>query len=277
MRRLARIATLHLGAGVEDARRSQPSLEIVPRSKPMFVAPPLPKKKKDQTCYIHSLPLFFFLFTQPHGNQRDSCVASQLSLEGEKSPSLVANGPELPLKQVKEAINGQGNKISAEGLVDEKSEKNISSSDLSAVEDYRDLPDGQEKSGTGPQSPLLEEKVKPAENRVLDHLKEDSEPARKGDPDGGSQPENNPLEMPTEEKLANGSLNLSSQFENDSSSKRDSDSGSTSASDSVDLSISLSADLSLNRGSGSLSLKVRIWGPILECVMEIKASGVLLK
>ncbi|XP_060096570.1 serine/threonine-protein kinase 10 [Heteronotia binoei] len=192
----------------------------------------------------------------PHGNQRDSSVAS---LEEEKSPekclsSLVANGPELPLEQVKGVINGQGNKISVEGVGDEKSEKNFSSTDLSGVEDYRDLPDGQEKSGTDSQLPLLEEKVKPAENKVLDHLKKDSEPASNGDSDGGSQLENSLIEMPTEEKLANGNLNLSSQFENGSS-KRDSDSGSTSASDSMDLSISLSADLSLNRGSGSLSLK----------------------
>ncbi|KAL8211842.1 UNVERIFIED_CONTAM: serine threonine kinase 10 [Gekko kuhli] len=187
----------------------------------------------------------------PHGNQRDSSVASQLSLEGEKSPekrssSLVANGPELPLEQVKEAINGQGNKISAEHSGDEKSEKNISSPDLSGVEDYGDLPSSQ--------LPFLEEKVKPAENSVLDHLKKDGERAGKGDSDGGSRPENSLPETPTDDKLANGSLNLSSQFENGSS-KRDSDSGSTSASDSMDLSISLSADLSLNRGSGSLSLK----------------------
>ncbi|XP_054833346.1 serine/threonine-protein kinase 10 [Eublepharis macularius] len=194
--------------------------------------------------------------TSPHGNKRGSSVTSQLSLEGEKSPeknssSLVANGPKLPLEQIKEAINGKGNKISVEGVGNEKSEKNINSSDLSGVED---LPDSEEMSGTSSQLPLLEEKVTPADNRGLDHLNKDCEPASKGDANGGSQPEISLLEMPTEEKLANGSLNLSSQFENGSS-KRDSDSGSTSASDSMDLSISLSADLSLNRGSGSLSLK----------------------
>nr|XP_056707176.1 serine/threonine-protein kinase 10 [Euleptes europaea] len=195
-----------------------------------------------------------------HGNKRDFSVASQLSLEGEKSLenhslSLVANGPELPLEQVKEAINGQGNQISIGGVGDENSEKNINGSDLSGVEDGKDLPQSQEKPAADFQLHLLEEKVEPAENRDhFDHLIKDSEPASKGDSDGGSQPESSLLEIPTEEKLANGCLNLSSQFENGSS-KRESDSGSTSASDSIDLSNSLSADLSLNRGSGSLSLK----------------------
>ncbi|XP_048347044.1 serine/threonine-protein kinase 10 [Sphaerodactylus townsendi] len=186
----------------------------------------------------------------PHG-KRNFSVASQLSLEGEKSlekcsSSLVANGPELPSEQAKEAINGQDNQISTEG--DENSEKNISSSDLSRVEDYKDLPNNQQKSGTSFQLHLFEEK--PADTL----LNKDSEPANKSDSDSGGQPESSLLETPTGEKLANGNLNLSSQFENGSS-KRDSDSGSTSASDSMDLSISFSADLSLNKGSGSLSLK----------------------
>ncbi|XP_077183170.1 serine/threonine-protein kinase 10 isoform X2 [Paroedura picta] len=193
----------------------------------------------------------------PHGNQRDSSVASQLIFEGEKSPkkhssSFVASGPELPLEPVTKTINGQGEKISIEGVGDEKGKN--SSSDFPGVENYRALPVSQEKSDICSQLTLPEEKEKPTENRVLDHLKKDSEPTSKGDSDNGNWPENSLLETPTEEKLANGGLNLSSQLENGSS-KRDSDSGSTSASDSMDLSISLSTDLSLNRGSGSLSLK----------------------
>ncbi|XP_062976674.1 serine/threonine-protein kinase 10 [Elgaria multicarinata webbii] len=195
----------------------------------------------------------------PHDvHKRDSSVASQLSLEGEKSPgnrlSLVANGPKLPLEKVKEATNGQSNELLDEGIGDEQITKTASSSNLSGIEDYSDLSSTQEKSGNSPQLLRLNNNIKPTENRGLILHNKDTEPASKDDSNVGSRPVSNLLETPTEEKLPNGSLSSSSPFENGSS-KRDSDSGSTSASESMDLSISLSADLSLNRGSGSHSLK----------------------
>ncbi|XP_053146512.1 serine/threonine-protein kinase 10 isoform X2 [Hemicordylus capensis] len=193
--------------------------------------------------------------TSPHDvHKRNSSVASQLSLEGEKSPesdlSRVTNGPKLPLEQVKEAINGQSSKLSDDVDGHEKPKETSSSSDLSGTECYRELPGTKEKLGTSPQLSLLEEKL--VENGDLSHQKKDTKPASKDDLNVGSQLENSLLEISTEEKLPNGSLN--SELENGSF-KRDSDSGSTSASESMDLSISLSVDLSLNRGSGSLSLK----------------------
>ncbi|XP_032995833.1 serine/threonine-protein kinase 10 [Lacerta agilis] len=191
-------------------------------------------------------------------NKRDSSVPSQLSLQKEKSPenglSLVANGPKLPLQQVTEAINGQGNKVSKEVASDEKPGKANSSTNLSRIEDYTDEASSREKPDTSPQLLQLNKNVKPAENRSLVYQNKDTEPVSKDDSNVGSQPESSLLETPVEEKLPNGSLSSSSQFE-DGSSKQDSDSGSTSASESMDLSISLSTDLSLNRGSGSLSLK----------------------
>lgn len=187
-------------------------------------------------------------------------------MEREKSrenPSpVIANGPQLPLEQAKEAINGQTDKLSDEGVGDENSAKSTCTSGLSEVEDYQDLSNIQEKSDTSSQLPLLEENMT---------LEEKPGPPN-ADPDPASQDSSSTierqrgssslLETPTEGKLLNGSLNSSSQFENDSS-KRDSDSGSTSASESMDLSISFSADLSLTRGNESLSLKVRIRDQIL--------------
>lgn len=200
--------------------------------------------------------------TQPQGiHKRDSSVASQLSLEGDKpseSPlSPLANGPKLPLEQVNKAINGQSSKLSDEGYGNEKPVETTNSSDMSWTEHHRDCSNAKEKSATDPQLPLLEENRRQAENGDLGHQTRDTDLASKDDSNVECQQDSSLLETPTEEKLLNGSSNYFSQSENDSL-KRDSDSCSTSASESMDLSISLSADISLNRGSGSLSLKVRI-------------------
>uniref|UniRef100_A0A8D0B0C0 non-specific serine/threonine protein kinase n=1 Tax=Salvator merianae TaxID=96440 RepID=A0A8D0B0C0_SALMN len=188
----------------------------------------------------------------PHGiHKRDSSVASQLSLEREKSSEdhlpCVTNEPKSPLEQTEEAINGQGNKLGG----DKDPEKTISTLDLSGVEDHTGLPGTKDKPGAAPQLLQLSENIKPAVNWDGCHQNKDTESSSKEDSNLGSQTEDSSLETPTEEKLPNGSLN--SPFENGSC-KRDSDSGSTSASESMDLGISLSADLSLNRSSGSLSL-----------------------
>ncbi|XP_061472868.1 serine/threonine-protein kinase 10 isoform X2 [Rhineura floridana] len=191
-------------------------------------------------------------------HKRDSSGASQLSLEGEKLPenrlSLLANGPKLPLEQVKEAINGQGNQLLGERADDKTPAKTTGNSNLSGIEDYTDVSNVKGKPDTSPHLLRLNKNIKPAENKDISHQNKDTEAASKDDSNVGIQPESRLLETPTEEKLPNGSLNSSSQFENGSS-KQDSDSGSTSASESMDLSVSLSADLSLNRDSGSLSLK----------------------
>ncbi|XP_063148465.1 serine/threonine-protein kinase 10 [Candoia aspera] len=190
-------------------------------------------------------------------HQRDSSLASQLSVEGDKLQenglSLAANGPKLPLEQVKEAINGQGHRLLEEEARTEALVKTAEHSDLLGIESDSVLPDAKQKLSTSPQALQPNKNIKPVEDGALNHQKESTEPANNEDSNWGSHTINSLLETPTEERLPNGSLS-SSQFENESF-KRDSDSGSTSASESMDLSISLSTDLSLNRGSGSHSLK----------------------
>ncbi|KAF7249326.1 Serine/threonine-protein kinase 10 [Varanus komodoensis] len=192
-----------------------------------------------------------------HISKRDSSVASQLSLDEEKSPknrlSVVANGPQLPLLQTKDATDGQSTKLSDEGLGDENITRASSSSNLPGKEDDPDLSSAQEKSDNSPKLPQII--VKPANDRDLALQNKVTEPASR-DSNVGSRPESSLLETPIEENLPNGTPSFSSQFENDSL-KRDSDSGSTSASESMDLSISLYADLSLSRSSGSHSPKIR--------------------
>ncbi|XP_060621081.2 serine/threonine-protein kinase 10 isoform X1 [Anolis sagrei] len=194
----------------------------------------------------------------PHDdNKRDSSVASQLSLEGGRSPdnylSPVANGPSVSVEQVKEATNKHGDKFWNEGNCDkEKTMKTTSSSSLSETENYIDLSSTKGKPSEIPHLLPLSKNIHTLENQDLNQQQnKDTELAESN---ADSRPVSSFLEIPTEEKLPNGSLSYSSPFENGSS-KRDSDSGSTSASESMDLSISLSADLSLNRGSGSLSMK----------------------
>lgn len=170
----------------------------------------------------------------------------------------MANGPKLPLEHVKEAINGQDNRVLEEEARTETAERSY----LLGIESYSALPGAQQKLSTNPQALQPNENLKPAEDGAANHQKESTETANSEDSNWGSHTVNSLPETPTEEKLPNGSMN-SSQFENDSF-KRDSDSGSTSASESMDLNISLSADLTLNRGSESHSLKVGIedcgWG-----------------
>uniref|UniRef100_A0A8C6V8W0 non-specific serine/threonine protein kinase n=2 Tax=Elapinae TaxID=42168 RepID=A0A8C6V8W0_NAJNA len=194
----------------------------------------------------------------PHDVQkRDSSLASQLVLEGEKLQenglSLVTNGPKLPLEHVKEAIDEQDSRLLEEEARTEAVVKTAEHSDLLGVESYSVLPGAKQKLSTSPQALQPNENIKPAEDEAVNHQKESTETANSEDSNWGSQTVNSLPETPSEEKLPNGSLN-SSQFENDSF-KRDSDSGSTSASESMDLNISLSTDLSLNRGSESHSLK----------------------
>ncbi|KAJ7316309.1 hypothetical protein JRQ81_002471 [Phrynocephalus forsythii] len=195
----------------------------------------------------------------PHDiHKRDSPVASQISLEGEKSSesplSLVANGPMLPLARAKETANDQ--KLSSERTGNkEKQAEDCNRSYLSGPEDGTDPSSTGGKSG---ESPLLlspNGNVNTQESKDLNlHQNKAVEPASKDDSNTEIWRVSSLLETPTEEKLPNGSLSSSSPLENGSS-KRDSDSGSTSASESIDLNISLSTDLSLNRGSGSVSLK----------------------
>uniref|UniRef100_A0ABM5FLR9 non-specific serine/threonine protein kinase n=1 Tax=Pogona vitticeps TaxID=103695 RepID=A0ABM5FLR9_9SAUR len=193
-------------------------------------------------------------------HKRDSSVASQLSLEGEKSPesplSLVANGPVLPLGQAKETTNGQGEKLSDKGIRDEeKLAKTCDSSNFPESKDCIGLSSTRGHLGESPQLLSPNGTINTRESKNLNlHQNKDVEPASRDDSNMESWPVSSLLETPTEEKLPNGSLSSSSPFENDSS-KRDSDSGSTSASESIDLNISSPADLSLNRGSGSISLK----------------------
>ncbi|KAL7989229.1 hypothetical protein Chor_011895 [Crotalus horridus] len=195
---------------------------------------------------------------EPHDVQKkDSSLASQISLEGDKLQenrlSLVANGPKLPLEHIKEAINGQDNRLLKEETITEALVKTAEHSDLLGIESYSVLPDAKQNLSTSPQALQPNENIKQAEDGAINHQKESTEPANSEDSNWGSHTVNSLLETPTEEKLPNGSL-TSSQFENDSL-KRDSDSGSTSASESMDLNISLSTDLSLNRSSGCHSVK----------------------
>ncbi|KAH0629708.1 hypothetical protein JD844_011996 [Phrynosoma platyrhinos] len=196
--------------------------------------------------------------TSPHDvHKTESSVASQLSLEVERSPenhlSLVANGSKLPLEQVKEGANGHGDNVYSKGVSDEeKPTKTTSSSNLSGTADHIAASSTKGKPGASPQLLPLSENICTPENQDLNHHQnKDTEPASTHEPTVENRRLSSLLE--TEEKLPNGSLS-SSLFENGSS-KRDSDSGSTSASESIDLSISLSANLSVSRDSGSLSLK----------------------
>lgn len=174
----------------------------------------------------------------------------------------MANGPKLPLEHIKEAINGQDNRLLEEEARTEALVKTAEHSDLLGIESYSVLPGAKQNLSTIPQALQPSENIKEAEDGAINHRKESTEPANSEDSNWGSHTVNSLLETPTEEKLPNGSLN-SSQLENGSL-KRDSDSGSTSASESMDLNISLSTDLSLNRSSGCHSVKVRIeeggWG-----------------
>lgn len=192
---------------------------------------------------------------------------SQLSFEGEKRPeSVVMNGPNLPAEPTQDAVDGQSDKISDEGISSdndkpesENSMKTVNSSDSSEMEDGKTLPSPQGKPGASPQSGLLDIEVSSAAERNISHQSNQLEPANQESKTAGNHPESSHLENLAEERFANGSLDSPTQFTGNRS-KRDSDSGSTSASESMDLTISLSGDLSLNResGSGSMSLKVRM-------------------
>ncbi|XP_019390489.1 PREDICTED: serine/threonine-protein kinase 10 isoform X1 [Crocodylus porosus] len=218
----------------------------------------------------------------PHGtHKRDPSEVSQLSFEGEKRPeSLVMNGPNLPVEPTQDAVDGQSDKISDEGISSdndkpesENSMKTINSSDSSEMEDGKTIPSPQGKPGTSPQSGLLDIEVSSAAER---NQSNQLEPANQECKSAGDHPESSHLENLAEERFANGSLDSPTQFASNQS-KRDSDSGSTSASESMDLTISLSGDLSLNResGSGSMSLKdARMHNKTLKRTRKFVVDGV---
>ncbi|NXG90321.1 STK10 kinase, partial [Stercorarius parasiticus] len=180
----------------------------------------------------------------PGKHKRDPSEASQLSFDGEKPPDSslpkVVNGP---VETGKEAVDGQSNKVSDEGISsdNDKLESNHSTKTLvsSATSATQGKPDIISQPG-----------------RLGNSTEGDKQPGpgNKERKSIGERPESSHLENFTEEKLANGSFDPPAPFLS-SRSKGDSDSGSTSASESMDLTMSLSTDLSLNRESGSISLK----------------------